>query len=55
MKESHEHLKITSADWQAMLDEFQLTLDKFGVHEQEQKELFELFESTKNDIVMPGQ
>ena len=55
MKESHEHLKITSAEWQAMLDEFKTTLDKFGVQKQEQKELFELFESTKNDIVMPGQ
>lgn len=55
MKESHEHLKITSSEWQAMLDEFQITLDKFAVPEQEQEELFELFESTRKDIVMPGQ
>jgi len=55
MKESHEHLKITSAEWQSMLDEFKTTLDKFSVQEQEQKELFGLFESTKKDIVMPGQ
>jgi len=55
MKESHEHLKITSAEWQSMLDEFKTTLDKFGVPEQEQRELFGLFESTKKDIVMPGQ
>ena len=55
MKESHEHLNITSSEWQAMLDEFQMTPDKFAVPEQEQEELFELFESTKKDIIMPGQ
>jgi len=55
MKESHEHLNISSGDWQAMLDEFQITLDKFAVPEQEQNELFELFESTKRDIVITGE
>ena len=55
MKESHKHLNITAAEWQVMLDEFQKTLDKFGVPAQEQKELFAIVESTRKDIVMMEQ
>ena len=35
-----------------MLDEFKKTLDKFGVPEAEQNELFAIVESTKADIVV---
>jgi len=52
MKESHKHLNITEAEWKAMLVDFKTTLDKFGVAEKEQKELFAIVESTKADIVM---
>ena len=52
MKESHAHMNITENEWQVMRDEFKKTLDKFQVPEQEQKELFDIVESTKNDIVM---
>lgn len=52
MKEAHTHLKITSTEWQVMLDEFKKTLDKFQVPAQEQKELFDIVESTRKDIVM---
>ena len=51
MKESHAHLNITENEWQVMRDEFKKTLDKFQVPEKEQKELFDIVESTKNDIV----
>ena len=51
MKESHAHLKITENEWQVMRDEFKKTLDKLQVPEKEQKELFDIVESTKNDIV----
>ncbi len=51
MKESHAHLNITAKEWQVMLDEFKKTLDKFGVPEAEQNELFAIVESTKADIV----
>ena len=51
MKESHAHLNITENEWQVMRDEFKKTLDKFQVPEKEQKELFDIIESTKNDIV----
>jgi len=55
MKESHTHMKITSAEWTVMLDEFQKTLDKFQVPAKEQKELFDIVESTRKDIVMANQ
>ena len=52
MKESHQHLNITEKEWQAMGDDFKKVLDKFKVPEQEQKELFAIVESTKQDIVI---
>ncbi len=52
MKEGHAHLNITENEWQVMKDEFKKTLDKFMVPEKEQKELFDIVESTKKDIVM---
>ena len=52
MRESHEHLKITAAEWEAFLDDFQQTLDKFGVPEAEQDELKAIVASTRGDIVI---
>lgn len=52
MKDAHSHLNISEAEWQAMLADFKLTLDKFEVPEAEQAELFAIVESTKGDIVM---
>lgn len=53
MKESHAHLNITEAEWEAMVADFLVTLGKFNVPEQEQNELVAIVESTKGDIVMP--
>src|SRR2546428_10113758 len=39
MRDSHQHLKITGPEWEAMLQDFQQTLDKFAVPEREQQEL----------------
>ncbi|MCH8874773.1 group 1 truncated hemoglobin [candidate division KSB1 bacterium] len=52
MKESHKHLNITEAEWDAMAADFKKTLAKFNVPEKEQNELFTIIESTKPDIVM---
>ncbi|MGH9816487.1 MAG: group I truncated hemoglobin, partial [Candidatus Acidiferrales bacterium] len=52
MKESHQHLNITEREWQAMLADFKVTLDKFQVPAKEQQELFAIVESTKPDIVL---
>jgi hemoglobin len=48
---SHQHLLITDREWQAFLDDFQQTLDKFGVPEPERDELKAIVESTRSDIV----
>ena len=51
MAESHNHLKITSAEWEAFLDDFQQTLDKFAMPAEEQSELKAIVNSTRVDIV----
>ncbi len=52
MKESHAHMNITEPEWQAMMADFQATLDYFEVPSQEQGELIDIVKSTKADIVM---
>ena len=52
MAESHSHLKITSQEWDAFLDDFQQTLDKFAVASGEQAELRAIVDSTRSDIVV---
>ncbi len=51
MADSHAHLKITNAEWEAFLDDFQQTLDKFAVRAEEQAELKAIVNSTRSDIV----
>jgi hemoglobin len=52
MAESHKDLKITSEEWEAFLDDFQRTLDKFKVPAGEQAELKAIVNSTRSDIVV---
>jgi hemoglobin len=52
MAESHAHLKITSREWEAFLDDFQQTLSKFAVPAKEQAELKAIVNSTRSDIVV---
>src|SRR5881296_2858102 len=52
MVESHRHLKITAEEWDAFLDDFQQTLDKFNVPAEEQAELKAIVNSTRSDIVV---
>jgi hemoglobin len=51
MSESHEHLKITEDEWAAFCKDFDDTMTKFNVPEEERNELFAIVESTKGDIV----
>ncbi|MBI4263840.1 MAG: group 1 truncated hemoglobin [Acidobacteria bacterium] len=53
MKAAHEHLNITEAQWQAMVADFRVALDKFKVPQKEQQELIAIVGSTKGDIVKP--
>jgi hemoglobin len=52
MADSHAHLKITAEEWEAFLDDFQQTLDKFTVPVAEQAELKAIVNSTRPDIVV---
>jgi len=55
MADSHKHLKITGAEWEAFLDDFQQTLDKFEVPAEEQAELRAIVNSTRADIVVASE
>jgi hemoglobin len=52
MRDSHEHLAITSGEWEAFLDDLRQTLDTFGVPEREREELFAIVDSTRPEIVV---
>jgi hemoglobin len=52
MGDSHRHLMITEQEWKAFMDDFQQTLDRFEVPQQEQEELKAIVESTKESIVV---
>lgn len=52
MADSQSHLKITSKEWDAFLDDFQQTLDKFAVPAEEKAELKAIVNSTRSDIVV---
>src|SRR5713226_8960327 len=54
MVDSHSHLKITAEEWEAFLDDFRQTLDKFKVPTEEQAELKAIVNSTRPDIVVPS-
>ena len=51
MKESHQGLNISEAQWQAMVKDFLATLEKSNIKQSEQNELLVIVGSTKNDIV----
>jgi hemoglobin len=52
MHDSHLNLDITEQEWQAFLDDFRQTLDKFQVPQAERAELLVIVDSTKKDIVL---
>ena len=53
MKDAHAHLNITEPEWDRMVTIFKEVLAKNKVPEKETRELLEIIESTKADIVMP--
>ena len=52
MGDSHRHLMITEAEWQAFMDDLQQSLNKFEVPQREQAEVNAIVESTKEAIVV---
>lgn len=53
MKEAHQGLNISEAQWQAMIRDFLATLAKFNIKTLDQNELIVIVGGTKNDIVIP--
>jgi hemoglobin len=51
MKTSHKDFHITEKEWQALMIDFRASLAKFQVPRAEQKELIDIVESTKADMV----
>lgn len=51
MRDSHAHLDITEADWKVFVDDTVRILDEFGVAQREQRELLQLMEGRKAEIV----
>ena len=52
MADSHRHLDITPREWDAFLDDFNQTLDKFKVPPSDQAELRAIVQRTYGDIVV---
>jgi hemoglobin len=52
MKESHRHLMITAAEWEAFLDDLEQTLDKFAVPKAEQAQIKAIVAITRAEIVV---
>jgi hemoglobin len=51
MGDSHRHLMITEDEWLAFMDDLKQSLDKFHVPNQEQQEVTQIVESTREAIV----
>ena len=52
MADSHRDMNITPKEWEAFMDDFQQTLDRFKVPAAEQAELNTIVNSTYGDIVI---
>jgi hemoglobin len=52
MGDTHRDLLITAEEWEAFVDDFNQSLDKFQVPEQERSELLAIIDSTKAAIVV---
>src|SRR5947207_12046861 len=55
MEESHHGMAISPGEWQAFMDDVQMSLNKFSVPAAEQAEVKTLVESTRAAIVIPGE
>ncbi|MES0404362.1 MAG: group 1 truncated hemoglobin, partial [Hyphomicrobium sp.] len=51
MKESHAHLNISAREWDAMLADLRASLYRYNVPGREQKEVIDLVNSIKGEIV----
>ncbi len=55
MKAAHAGLKITEAEWDSSINKFKVSLNKYKVGEQEQREFLDILAKLRTDIVEPPQ
>lgn len=53
MKAVHSGMRITAAEFDALLQDLEASLEKFNVGEREQEELLALVENTRSEVVEP--
>jgi hemoglobin len=51
MKRAHKHMDVTAGEFNALVEDFVKTMDKFNVGDQERKELLTALGGTRGDIV----
>ncbi|MRR59334.1 MAG: group 1 truncated hemoglobin [Deltaproteobacteria bacterium] len=54
MKEAHQHLNISEAEWKELRAVIRGSLTKYNVPQREQDELIAIIESTKGEIIAPA-
>jgi hemoglobin len=52
LKAAHQHLKVTEAEWQALIQIFRDSMDNFKVPAKEQDEIIAIIDSTKGEIIV---
>lgn len=52
LRQAHDGLNVSEAEWERMVEIFSETLNRHGVPEQEQQDLFAILGPTKADIVV---
>ncbi len=52
LKDAHQHLQVTEAEWQELIKIFRESMNSFKVPLKEQNEIIGIIESTKGDVVV---
>ena len=51
LKDAHQHLLVTEAEWQELIKIFKESMNSFKVPQKEQNEILGIIESTKGDVL----
>jgi hemoglobin len=51
LKDAHQHLLVTEAEWQELIKVFKESMNSFKVPQKEQDEILGIIESTKGDVL----
>jgi hemoglobin len=54
MREAHRGLNVRNGDFDALVQDLVISLDKFGVGQREQRELLAILGSLRRDVVQPA-